>query len=204
MDNALITELISQFGYLGIAALIALENLFPPIPSELILTFAGFLTLSSTLTIPGVILAATVGAVTGALILYGAGRLVKAERLERWLGSRMGRYLHVRPAHIQRAQRYFQTHGLFAIFFGRFVPVVRSLISIPAGMSSYSLVRFIGFTFAGTLIWNTVLIFAGHLAGNAWPTILTTMKSYSTLLIIATGFLLISWASWAAFKRRRS
>lgn len=151
MNSSLLTNLINDYGYFGIALLLALENIFPPIPSEIILGFTGFLTISSNLDIFGSIIAATIGALIGALILYFFGKIISVGRLEQLLTGRLGKILHFKPADLERASSFFNRHGNSAVFFGRFVPVVRSLISIPAGMSNYSLGRFIFFQLWGHL-----------------------------------------------------
>ncbi|MBT8937159.1 alkaline phosphatase [Lactobacillus delbrueckii subsp. bulgaricus] len=138
--NETITQLIQNYGYVAVALLIAAENIFPPIPSELILTFTGFLTLS----VPGAIIASTIGAFIGAVTLY-------------WVGT----------------------------FFGRFIPVDRSLISLPAGMSRFSLARFSFYTILGTAIWNTVLIYAGRFAGNAYQQVVQEFEGLSLIVLIA-------------------
>ncbi|KRM74994.1 DedA family protein [Secundilactobacillus collinoides] len=192
MDTNTIMTLIDQYGYLAVGLLIALENIFPPIPSEIILTFTGFVILSTSMTIPGAILAATAGSVLGAIILYGIGSILTEERLNRLLATRTGRLLRLKPRDVNRAFNFFQHHGGKAIFLGRFIPVVRSLISIPAGMAEYPLLRFTLLSAIGTAIWNTVLISAGYLAGDNWQTILTTIESFSsaiTVIVIAAFFL---------------
>lgn len=185
MSETTITELINQYGYLAIAFLIAFENLFPPIPSELVLVFTGYLTVSSHLTIWGSVLAATGGAYVGALTLYGIGRLLSVSQLEKLVSGKIGRILRLKPADIEKAGRYFSRHGSWAILIGRCIPVVRSLISIPAGMTAYPLVKFSGLTLLGTLVWNTVLILTGHYAGHAWTKLLEIIDQWLVVLVVA-------------------
>lgn len=194
MNTATLTDIINQFGYLGIIFLIAIENIFPPIPSEVVLAFTGFATITTSLKILPSILAATLGAVIGALILYALGRLLSVQRLENFLTGRWGKLLHLKPADLEKAAVFFNRHGGQAVFFGRFVPVVRSLISLPAGMAEYSFNRFVIFTSIGTLIWNTVLIWLGRLAGHAWPHFVSLFETYGkfALLLVAT-ILLLYW-----------
>ncbi|KRL97275.1 DedA family protein [Liquorilactobacillus satsumensis] len=202
MNTATLTDLINQYGYFGIAALIALENIFPPIPSEVILTFSGFITLSSRLSVIGTIIAATIGAVIGALVLYALGRLLSAKRLERLLAGRTGKLLHLKSSDVARAAAFFKRHGGQAVFFGRFIPLIRSLISLPAGMSGYPLGRFLLFSTLGTLIWNTVLILVGRLAGHAWPHIVTTIEGYGKLLLLIV-LLVAVLAFWWYHRQKR-
>ena len=145
MDTTVLTELIGQYGYLGIALLIALENIFPPIPSEVVLTFTGFLTLTAGLNVLGAITAATIGAVLGAAILYAVGHFLSVERLEKILNGKVGQTLRFKAKDLDKATKFFQKNGVLALFFGRFVPVVRSLISVPAGMTHYKFTKFYHF-----------------------------------------------------------
>jgi len=152
---------MNQFGYCGILLLIAVENIFPPIPSEVILTFGGFLTTCTSMNIWGVILFATVGSVLGAVVLYAVGRYLNYEKLQRWIGGRWGRRLHLKKEDISQAVDWFSRRGASTVFFCRFIPIVRSLISIPAGVAKMNPAKFIILTTAGTLIWNTVLVYLG-------------------------------------------
>lgn len=128
MSENTITELINQYGYFGIAFLIAIENIFPPIPSELVLVFTGYLTVTSKLTIWGSVLSATFGALAGAMVLYGVGRLLSVKQIEKLVSGRFGKLMHLKPTDIEKAARYFNNHGGKAILIGRCIPVVRSLI----------------------------------------------------------------------------
>lgn len=183
--NETITQLIQNYGYVAVALLIAAENIFPPIPSELILTFTGFLTLSANLSVPGAIIASTIGAFIGAVTLYWVGTFFDQDRLSRFAASKVGRRFGLSPEKITKTENYFNSHGRAATFFGRFIPVVRSLISLPAGMSSFSLARFSFYTILGTAIWNTVLIYAGRFAGNAYQQVVQEFEGLSLIVLIA-------------------
>lgn len=159
---------ISQFGYLAVGALIFLENVFPPIPSELILPLAGFFSSTGTLWLPLAILAATIGSLTGAYVLYAIGTALDEARLSRLLASRPARALGFEESDVRAAFGWFETKGQKTVLVCRCIPVVRSLISIPAGMSRMSLGRFSLMTFLGSLAWNTVLCSLGYWAGGAW------------------------------------
>lgn len=178
----LIETAINQYGYWAIISLLVMENVFPPIPSELILTFAGFLTYRGQLTIVGAICAATIGALIGASLLYWIGTYLNHERLAQLVDSRLGRLLRLRLADFDKAEAHFQNHGRAAVFFGRFIPVVRSLISVPAGMTKMPFWQFLGFTFAGSAIWNTVLIGLGYVAGQAWTKMLAKIDHVTGVL----------------------
>src|SRR5690606_30525922 len=129
-----ITDFMEQFGYIGIFLLIALENVFPPIPSEVILTFGGFMTTYSDLTMTGVIVAATLGSVLGAVILYGAGYMLNVDRLEAII-DKWGKYLRLKKEDVRKADAWFDKYGYWTVLFCRMIPLIRSLISIPAGMA---------------------------------------------------------------------
>ena len=175
-----ITEFMEQFGYMGILLLIALENLFPPIPSEVILTFGGFMTTYTSLTPLGVIVVATLGSLIGAIILYYIGRLLGVERLEK-IVDRWGRLLRVKKEDIRKADTWFDKYGYWAVFLCRMVPLIRSLISLPAGMSGMKLVPFLFFTTIGTVIWNTILVSIGAAVGDNWEQIVEFMDVYSNI-----------------------
>lgn len=181
-----ITDTMEQFGYFGIFLMIALENLFPPIPSEVILTFGGFMTTNSELTIPGVYLAATAGSLLGATILYGLGRLLDVERLEK-IVERWGHILRIKKDEIHKANAWFAKYGYWTILFCRMIPLIRSLISIPAGMSQMKFWLFFIFTTIGTSIWNFILIFLGAKLGESWENILQVIDIYSNIVYVLIG-----------------
>ncbi len=182
-----ILDVMSRYGYLGLALLIMAENLFPPIPSEIILTFGGFMTTYTRMHIPGAVLSATVGSVGGALILYQAGRFLSPDRLDTLLSGRLGRILHLKKADIQKAADWFDSRGNYTVFFCRFIPIVRSLISIPAGMADMALGRFLWMTVAGSLLWNLILICAGAAAGTSWQKAVQYFGSYTQAAKIVLG-----------------
>jgi Uncharacterized membrane-associated protein len=180
MDNW-ITDFMEQYGYLGILLMIALENLFPPIPSEVILTFGGFMTTYTNLTPIGVIVTATLGSLVGAVILYFIGRFLGVERLERII-ERWGRVLRVKKEDIRKADAWFDKYGYWAVLLCRMIPLIRSLISIPAGMSGMRFVPFMLFTTIGTLIWNSILVTLGTAVGDNWNEIVEFMDVYSNVV----------------------
>lgn len=183
----LVFQIMDSWGSVGIFALILIENLFPPIPSEVILTFGGFMTTYTGMTAAGVTAAATAGSVAGAVILYGAGRLAAPSRLDRFLGSRAGKFLHFQREDVEDAAAWFEKRGKGAVFFCRCVPIIRSLISIPAGMAGMSFVPFLILTAAGSLLWNTVLIWAGAAAGASWERVMETVDVYSNAVFRAAA-----------------
>lgn len=183
---------MNQFGYIGIMLLIAIENIFPPIPSEVILTFGGFLTTYTEMKVWGVVIAATIGAVLGALVLYGVGRFFPPERIEGWLDGRLGQILHFKREDVERAAQWFTKKGRITVFVCRFVPIIRSLISIPAGMTKMSMGIFLLYTTAGTFLWNTVLVHLGVFAGESWESIANYVDVYAhaTLIVLIIVFII--------------
>lgn len=180
-------EMMDAFGYVGIFILILVENLFPPIPSEVILTFGGFMTTYTAMNTPGVIAASTLGSVLGAVILYYAGRLIPRAALEKMVEGAWGKRLHFEKEDIEDAMGWFDSKGRITVFLCRCVPIIRSLISIPAGMAGMKMVPFLLLTTAGSLVWNTVLVSAGAFAGSSWGKILEVMHTYSNATILIVG-----------------
>ena len=180
----IIIDLMNQWGYLGVAFLIAVENIFPPIPSEVILTFGGFMTTTTNLNIIGMILASTIGSVLGAIILYLIGSLVKQETIEKICNGKIGKILHIKMSDIKKAEDWFDHIGVMTVFFCRFIPVVRSLISIPAGIAKMRWTPFLIYTTIGSIIWNTVLIVLGVVTGEHWETIVGYIGMYSKVGVV--------------------
>lgn len=182
-------QVMDSYGYIGIFALILIENLFPPIPSEVILTFGGFMTTYTSMTAAGVILSATLGSVLGAVILYYAGRLIPRRRLEALLGGKAGETLGFEKEDVGDAAEWFEKRGMAAVLICRCVPIIRSLISIPAGMAGMKMLPFLLLTAAGSLVWNTALVLAGAAAGASWERILAAMDTYSNAAVALIGVL---------------
>lgn len=181
-----ITDIIEQFGYMGIFLMIALENVFPPIPSEVILTFGGMSTNFTNLSIPGVVLSATAGSLVGAAILYKIGNLLDVERLEK-IVDRWGHILRVKKKDIHRADHWFDKYGYWTVLVCRIIPLIRSLISIPAGMSRLNFWLFLLFTTIGTLVWNIILVSVGAKFGESWEEIVYFMDIYSNIIYVLIG-----------------
>lgn len=179
-----IIDLMDQAGYLGICFLIIAENIFPPIPSEAILFFGGFMTIHTNMTIPGVIFFSTLGSLTGAIILYEIGSLLTIQRLEWMVSKRAFRWLGFEKKDIMKTIDWFKKHGPRAVLFGRCIPVIRSLISIPAGMAGISLPVFLSYTLFGSAVWNTLLISLGAFLGVSWDNIAYYFNTYSSIVIL--------------------
>lgn len=190
--KSLILSVMEQYGYPGLFFLIFLENVFPPIPSEVILPFGGFLTIHTSLHIPGVVFFATLGSLAGAVVLYGVGALLNRERLTRLVEGKVGKILRLKGEDIAKADAWFRSKGLITVFFCRCVPVVRSLISIPAGMSRMKFSLFFLYTTAGTLIWNILLVSLGAFMGESWEYIAWLAGEYSQVMLIVLGISALS------------
>lgn len=198
-----ITAIMDQFGYFGVFLLIMIENVFPPIPSEVILTFGGFMTTYSDMTRVGVIIAATAGSVIGAMILYSIGLFLDVARLEK-IVDRWGGILRLTRKDIHKADAWFDKYGPWTVLLCRLVPLIRSLISIPAGMSNMNFPLFILLTTIGSLIWNTALVMIGAAVGNNWQLIVHYMDIYSNVayvLLAIGGIAICIW--YIRFRRKR-
>ena len=192
-----ILQVIEQFGYLGVFFLILIENVFPPIPSEVILLFSGFFSTYTNLSVFYMILASTFGSLLGAIILYYIGKIFNKERLKKIVKGKLGKILFLKEKDIDKADEWFDNKGNKSVFFCRFVPIVRSLISVPAGMSEMPMVKFIIYTVCGSMIWNTVLICLGYKLGDNWEYVLTILDKYQliviVILIIVFGYVIIKF-----------
>src|SRR5829696_1588167 len=163
----LITSLIAQTGYVGIALLMFAENVFPPIPSELVMPLAGFTAARGELGLPGVLVAGTLGSLAGALLWYEIGRRVGVERLRRWTG-RHGRWFTMTPDEVDQAVAWFRQHGGLAVLAGRLIPAIRTLISVPAGLAGMKLPVFLAWTTVGTALWTALLAGLGYVLEDGY------------------------------------
>jgi membrane protein DedA with SNARE-associated domain len=195
-----IKEMIEQFGYWGVFLLIALENIFPPIPSEVILTFGGYMTAQTNLTVLGVVVASTLGSLLGAILLYQLGAILNVNKLEVVI-ERYGRFLRLTKKDLYRTEAWFDKYGVWTVFFCRFIPLIRSLISIPAGIAKMNFWLFISFTTFGTIIWNTILINLGARVGENWEAIVVRMDDYSNYMYLFLIIFIIVIIGW---RRKRS
>lgn len=193
-----ILNILSKFSYLGIFFLIFIENVFPPIPSELILVFGGFISKSLNLNFLLLVVFATLGSSTGAIILYYAGKKIPLEKMESFLEKKWVKRLGFKPGDIKKSLKYFEKYSTFAVFFGRCVPVVRSLISIPAGMQNMSLRKFLIYTTIGSGIWNTLLIYIGRVTQDKWKEGLLILERYSNRIL---GLIILAFVIKVLVKR---
>ncbi|MGC4019159.1 MAG: DedA family protein [Muricomes sp.] len=178
----LIVQIMDQFGYLGVCFLIAVENIFPPIPSEVILTFGGFMTTYTRLTVPGVIIFSTLGSTIGALVLYWVGTALTPERLDALTKGKVFRVLGFEKEDVEKTTEWFDKHGKKAILFGRCIPIIRSLVSIPAGMAEISIPVFLIYTIIGSTVWNILLVSLGAILGASWEVVLVYIGRYSAFI----------------------
>jgi membrane protein DedA with SNARE-associated domain len=162
-----ITDFIDSIGLVGVAVLVALENVFPPIPSEVILLLAGYNVELDRFGFIGAVIAATIGSIIGAYFLYGVGRVLSEERLEGLLAG-IGKYVGLKKKDVHKGFEWFERHEDPVVFFGRLIPVVRSVVSIPAGAEKMPLIKFTVLTGVGSLIWNTVWVSIGWGLGSQW------------------------------------
>lgn len=189
--NSFITGIMNKYGYVGIIFLIAIENIFPPIPSEVILTLGGFMTTNENITMNlfGVIISSTIGSLIGAILLYFVGFLLNKDRLIKICDSRVGKILRLKKDDIIKSTDKFEKNGNITVFYSRFIPIIRSLISIPAGINKMKFGLFLIYTIVGSFLWNTVLCSLGALVGENYMIVANIFSKYSKFILI----LLIVW-----------
>ncbi|MEB6255473.1 DedA family protein [Mammaliicoccus sciuri] len=199
-----ITDYMTHYGYIGVFILVFLEYVIHPFPSEIILTFAGFMTSQSELNIIIVCLLTILGAVLGALVLYSIGALIGEERLYKFIHKRC-KYIGIKTQDLDKTIQWLDKYGHWAIFLGRFIPIVRTLISLPAGITKMNLPVFILLTAIGTGMWNIFLIMLGKMLGNHWHQILVYVGMYSKvfIVIIAIAVLYVLYLWYKRIKETR-
>ena len=185
------TDIVERLGYLGVAMLVAVENVFPPIPSEVVLGLAGYTAARGDAWVVGMIIAATIGSVVGALVLYGLSAAVGPVRL-RAITIRYGAWIGFGEADLDRAEAWFDRRSRSAVLVCRCVPLIRSLISIPAGFRRMPLGAFTLFTLLGSLVWNTILIVAGYLLAEQWDKMLDYTEPFQYLVMAVMGLLAVA------------
>ena len=187
-----VLAIMAKFGYLGIIFAMFAENVFPPIPSELIMPAAGFAAARGDLHLLLIIVAGTFGSVLGALPLYYFGTLSNKDRLILFT-KKYGKYVFIKSEDVLSSDAWFNKHGKKAVFFGRMVPGIRSLISIPAGMNKMPLVSFLVLTALGASIWTTILTLAGFYLGKNYEVIATILAPYSKVFLLLAIVFIIAW-----------
>jgi membrane protein DedA with SNARE-associated domain len=191
-----VIDVVERLGGPGIGFLVALENVFPPLPSEVILPVAGFAASRGTLTLAEAILWSTAGSVVGALVLYGLGIALGTERLAR-IADRIPL---LTATDVYRADAWFDRYGPVAVLVGRIIPQIRSLISIPAGVSGMRLLTFAVFTAIGSGVWNVILVVAGYLLGEEWERV----GNYVEPIGIGVVVVVVAIVAWFVVQRVRS
>ncbi|KGJ11225.1 DedA family protein (plasmid) [Paracoccus versutus] len=179
-----VVSTIESWGYLGVLMLMVAENVFPPIPSEVIMPLAGFLAGSGRMSLTLTILVGTIGSVLGTLMWYYIGLWFGEERLKRF-AARHGRLLTLSPSDIDAAHEWFQRHGAMAVFFGRMIPAIRTLISVPAGLARMPMWKFLLYTVIGSALWTGVLTFAGLMLHENYALVADWVDPLSKLVVVA-------------------
>lgn len=184
--NNFVINIMNKYGYIGILFLITIENIFPPIPSEVILTLGGFMTSKDgvNMSLVSVIMYSTFGSMIGAIILYYVGYIFNKDRLLKIVRSKVGKILCLKESDIVKSDSSFNKNGDLTVLYCRFIPIVRSLISIPAGVNKMKLSIFLLYTFVGSLIWNTVLVSLGKLVGENYMVVAGVFSKYSKVILI--------------------
>lgn len=196
--------IVNAYGYLGIFFLIFIENVFPPIPSEAVLLFGGALTVSTAMSLPLTVVSATAGSLAGAIVLYGVGRALGAERLAQLLDGRIGHLLHLHPQDVAKAQSWFARCQGRAVLICRCIPLVRSLISIPAGFAHMPLVPFLLLTALGSAVWNTILTCCGAALGTAWESAMPYFDQYTHYAVLIMAAVAVAAVIWYWLRKRKT
>ena len=196
-------RLVDALGYVGLAIIMFLENVFPPVPSEPFLLGAGFSSGRGDMSLPLAVLAASAGALLGASIYYWIGMLLPEHRI-RGLLRRHGRWLLLDEEDLDRSIAWFRGHGELVVFFGRCIPIVRTLISVPAGLTRMRLGRFLFYTLLGTAVWSTLLIVVGRLLGENYESALTFFDRYEQAFYAAFAVAVVAFVAVRLRRRRRA
>ena len=203
-----VQDVINQFGYFGVALLVVIENVFPPIPSEIVLPFAGFVAqqgagaAQSDTSVIGMMIAATVGSVVGALILYFVSAAIGPDRLRAFV-EKFGKWFGVKPADLVRAEAWFDRRSFVAVLVGRCVPLIRSIVSIPAGFRRMKLSSFVVLTALGSAVWNIALIGAGAVLKDQWDRVGDYVGVFQWVVILAIIVFVVRFVI-SLVKRRRT
>lgn len=197
--------IISTLGYPGLGLVMFLENVFPPIPSEIVLPLAGWLTLGedAQFTLVGVTIVGAIGSVVGAFFFYGLGRWFDEFRV-RYLLQRFGKWFMLSEGDLDTALEWFDRFDEYVIFFGRMVPIVRSLISVPAGLAKMNIPRFAAYTAVGTALWSFLLAFAGRLLGENWHLVSDIVNEYENVVLIAGVLVVVGFFGYRFWQRQKA
>lgn len=190
--RVLLEHIVLSLGYVGITIVMFIENIFPPIPSEVIIPFSGFLISEGELSFVPTLIATGVGSLLGALFFYYLG-VVLGEARTRSLFKRYGKFLLLYESDLDHSLSFFNRHSSAVVFWARFIPGIRSLISIPAGVARMNVKKFLAYTILGTTIWNTALMVAGIYLGQNWEEILVFVDRFDTILYVLIAALITWW-----------
>jgi membrane protein DedA with SNARE-associated domain len=192
-----VADVVDALGYVGVAFLVALENLFPPIPSEVVLPMAGFVAGRGDAWVVGMVIASTIGSVVGALALYAIAAAIGPERL-RAIVVRHGKWLRLTEKDLDKAEDWFDRRSTFAVLVGRCVPLIRSLVSIPAGFRRMPIGQFTLYTLIGSVVWNSALVGAGYALGDRWEQV-GDWVGYFQYVVIAGFLVALGWFVWTRY-----
>ena len=190
MENVsqIFLEFINSYGYIAVAVLMAMENACIPIPSELILGFAGYLIFANQMTFTGAMIAGMVGGMAGSIFAYVVGSTGGRSFVDKY-----GKYFLIKKSHVDLAQEWFDKYGIRAVFFSRMLPVVRTFISLPAGFARVNFPQFLFYTFAGSLPWTALILYAGIKLGENWKYLLEIGHEASITFVVVCAIILIVW-----------
>lgn len=201
--NEWIKNMMINYGYFAVVFLILIENVFPPIPSELILLMGGFMTVYAGLNVILMIIVSTIGSLLGAYVLYYLGYKLGNLGINKLLDGKVGRAIHLTSDDFLRSRKWFEEKGDRAVFLCRFVPLLRSIISIPAGVAKMELKKFTLLTTIGSVIWNTILIIVGRFAGQNWEKYSDVLSSYFDKIGIAAVLLVVLYIVYKTVKSHK-
>ena len=185
---------IDSWGYFAVAVLMAMENACIPVPSELILGFAGYLVSAERMTFTGAMIAGMIGGMAGSIFAYVVGATGGRKFVDKY-----GKYFFIKKSHVDLAQKWFDKYGIRAVFFSRMLPVVRTFISLPAGFARVNFKQFLFYTFAGSLPWTALILYAGVLLGDNWEYLLEIGHEFSLAFIVVSVIII----AWLYLKRRK-
>lgn len=191
-------EFIDVYGYFAVAILMAMENACIPIPSELILGFSGYLIFAERMTFSGAMTAGMIGGMVGSVFAYAVG-----SRGGRKFVDKYGKYFLIKKSHVDLAQNWFDKYGIRAVFFSRMLPVVRTFISLPAGFARVNFKAFLFYTFAGSLPWTALILFAGVKFGEGWKYLLKIGHAASIIFIVVCAIIILAIYIMKKHKKRR-
>ena len=185
---------IDSWGYFAVAILMAMENACIPVPSELILGFAGYLVSAERMTFTGAMIAGMIGGMVGSIFAYVVGATGGRKFVDKY-----GKYFFIKKSHVDLAQKWFDKYGIRAVFFSRMLPVVRTFISLPAGFARVNFKQFLFYTFAGSLPWTALIIWAGLMLGDNWEYLLELGHKFSAAFVVVSVVII----AWLYFRRKK-